>query len=68
MSRFYVNNQSQPNGDHEVHEKGCYWLGLANSTSDLGEHATCRTAVAAAKAIYPTANGCATCAPVCHTG
>ncbi len=28
MSGYCVNNTAQaPNGDHEVHEEGCYWLG-----------------------------------------
>lgn len=67
MSRYYVNNQRQDNGDHEVHVQGCYWLQLANSTRDLGDHLGCHTAVAAAKRIYPTANGCAYCSSACHT-
>jgi hypothetical protein len=33
--------------DHEVHRTGCtYW---PSSNGDLGEHETCRTAIAAAK-------------------
>lgn len=68
MPRYYVNNNSQPNGDHEVHLQGCYWLRQATSTRDLGDHPHCHSAVAAAKVFYPTANGCATCAPSCHTG
>lgn len=67
MSRYYVNNIRQSNGDHEVHVEGCSWLQLATSTRDLGEHLTCITAVAAARRIYPSANGCAYCAPTCHT-
>jgi hypothetical protein len=68
MARYYVNDNAQPNGDHEVHEQGCYWLGLARSTTDLGEHSHCSTAVAAAKRIYWNSNGCKTCCPACHTG
>lgn len=67
MPRYYVNNTRQANGDHEVHAHGCQWLQRATSTRDLGEHLYCQTAVAQAKVIYPTANGCATCAPSCHT-
>lgn len=67
MSRYYVNNTPQANGDHEVHKEGCFWLNLAASARDLGHHLTCVTAVATAKNIYSTANGCAYCAPVCHT-
>ena len=67
MDRYHVNNTPQPNGDHEVHKEGCYWLSRATSTRDLGLHSWCSTAVAAAKGIYRTANGCATCAHTCHT-
>lgn len=67
MPRYLVNRTPQPNGDHEVHVDTCYWLSLAQSTADLGYHATCVTAVSAARAIYPTANGCKHCASSCHT-
>lgn len=67
MSRYYVNNNAQSNGDHEVHVEHCRWLQQARSKRDLGDHGSCTTAVAAAKRIYPTANGCAYCAPACHT-
>lgn len=65
--RYYVNRTRQANGDHEVHAHGCYWLSLATSTSDLGDHGSCVTAVATAKRLYPTANGCVHCSPLCHT-
>jgi hypothetical protein len=65
--RYYVNNTAQPNGDHEVHKEGCYWLGLASSKTDLGYHGTCHTAVAAARAYHRQSNGCIHCSPVCHT-
>lgn len=54
MKKFFVNNTAQAvSRDHEVHEEGCYWLGLAYSTSDLGYHPSCSTAVAQAKLLYP---------------
>lgn len=67
MPRYYVNRTAQPNGDHEVHEEGCFWLGLVISKDDLGEHLMCYTAVYQAKLRYPTANGCKHCALACHT-
>lgn len=67
MEKYFVNNTPQPNGDHEVHKSGCYWLNQANSVQDLGLHTSCYTAVAKAKMTYPTANGCKTCAYDCHT-
>jgi len=66
MAKYYVNDNAQANGDHEVHREGCVWLAKVVSKTYLGEHATCRTAVAAAKKIYPTADGCATCSKDCH--
>lgn len=68
MDRYHVNNRQQSNGDHEVHKEGCYWLSRADSTKDLGLHSSCWGAVNLARTIYPTANGCATCARACHTG
>lgn len=65
MKAYCVNNRAQANGDHEVHTDDCRYL--PNSRTTLGVHASCHSAVAAAKRIYKTANGCRTCSPVCHT-
>ena len=67
MASYSVNDNAQSNGDHEVHESGCYWLGLAKSTTYLGNFTSCDPAVAAAKRIYRQSNGCAHCSPNCHT-
>ena len=67
MADYYVNNTRQENGDHEVHVNGCNWLARAQSTTYLGNYMNCQGAVMAAKRMYPTANGCAYCAPSCHT-
>jgi len=67
MERYYVNNHAQSNGDHEVHKAGCYYLKLAISTTDLGNHTGCYSAVVAAKQIYKQSNGCIYCSPSCHT-
>ena len=68
MTAYYVNNNAQSNGDHEVHKSGCYWLSLATNTSYLGDFYSCFPAVAKARLTYPTANGCAHCSPACNTG
>ena len=67
MDKYYVNNTSQSNGDHEVHKTGCYWLGLIVSKTDLGYHSNCSSAVGKAKTYYRQSNGCKTCSPFCHT-
>lgn len=68
MSKYRVNKNTQsPNYDHEVHKEGCVWWPTQNYI-DLGEHSSCYTAVAAAKAYYSDANGCKTCSKDCHRG
>jgi hypothetical protein len=67
MTKYYVNNNQQSNGDHEVHESGCTWLARAQNTTYLGDFSNCQGAVAAARKIYKTSNGCAFCAKTCHT-
>jgi len=67
MPNYYVNDNAQDNGDHEVHEEGCSWLKQVVSSTPLGYHSSCHGAVRAAKEIYPTADGCAYCCPACHT-
>ena len=65
MPRYYVNNNQQPNGDHEVHKEGCPWM--PSSKIDLGVFSNCASAVAAAKRHYTKADGCAHCCAACHT-
>lgn len=68
MAQYCVNKNSQPNGDHEVHNLGtCTVLPRLENRLALGEHATCHTAVSQAKLTYSQSNGCATCSPSCHT-
>lgn len=67
---YCVNRNAQSgSGDHEVHDlaslKGC--LPLTANRVELGYHPSCKEAVAAAKRLYSDANGCAYCAPACHT-
>ena len=66
-SSYYVNDRAQPTGEHEVHKQGCYYLGLAHSTTYLGMFYTCQEAVATAKyERYNNSDGCAHCSPACH--
>lgn len=67
MAAYYVNDNQQPSGDHEVHVSSCYWYGLINSKTYLGEYASCSPAVTKAKTIYWQSNGCIHCCPACHT-
>jgi hypothetical protein len=65
MALYYVNNNAQPNGDHEVHREGCNYM--PNNRTNLGNHLSCHSAVAQARRTYRTANGCRYCATECHT-
>lgn len=65
MAIHYVNKNAQTNGDHEVHVASCAFF--PSDTVNLGDHATCHTAVAAAKAYYAQSNGCFYCCNACHT-
>lgn len=68
MSRFYVNRNSQDNGNNEVHQEAiCTHPPEPENRKHLGEFDDCRDAVRAAKRLYSNANGCAHCAPICHT-
>ncbi len=68
MAKYCVSRKAHSNGDHEVHniDANCPYLPFTLNQVPLGEHATCDTAVAAARLIYETANGCYNCATGCH--
>jgi hypothetical protein len=68
MPNYYVNKNAQPNGDHEVHKTvGCPTPAAPENRHPLGNFPSCHGAVRKAKEIYPKADGCANCAPECHT-
>lgn len=65
---YYVNDHAQASGDHEVHRSDCYYVQFIESKTFLGSFLSCGPAVAVAKTIYPTADGCAYCSPACNHG
>lgn len=67
MEKYYVNNNAQANGDHEVHKSDCRFVPYIISKKDLGYHYGCDSAVTEAKNTYRQSNGCATCCPSCHS-
>lgn len=66
--RYYVNNNAQTNGDHEVHTETCSYVPKAENRTYLGEYTSCAPAVAKAKTIHRKSNGCYYCSRACHTG
>ena len=67
MPRYYVNKNSQDNGDHEVHDSGCPWLPIRDNRIYLGLFLYCQSAVREAKKHYTKVNGCFWCSRTCHT-
>ncbi|MEC5146136.1 hypothetical protein [Chitinophaga sp. 212800010-3] len=65
--KYYVNNNAQHNGDHEVHAITCRYFSMMFNRTYLGEFETCQEAVREAKKFYPKSNGCKDCSKPCHT-
>lgn len=65
--KYYVNENPQPNGDHEVHVNTCRYFHMMYNVRYLGEFDTCYEAVDEAKKRYRKANGCVHCCTPCHT-
>lgn len=62
MPKYYVNKQENyPNGHHEVHKEGCFWLKQAKRVIELGELPGYLSAIQAAKKHYGNVEGCTTC-------
>ena len=67
MARYYVNDNAQPNGDHEVHRSDCSRLPASENRIYLGDFTSCGLAVTQAKTLYTQVNGCFYCSNPCHT-
>ncbi|TMP49496.1 hypothetical protein CWB79_20230 [Pseudoalteromonas sp. S1649] len=71
MYLFVINQNSQSNGDHEVHNKsiGCSYMPNPEKQVSLGYHNSCSSAISAAKSKWPQnkINGCFYCCNACHT-
>lgn len=68
MPNYYVNDNAQANGDHEVHKEGCSWMPKLENRTYLGNFSNCRDAVREARKHYTQVNGGKHCSPACHTG
>ena len=64
---FYVNEDAQPNGDHEVHRRTCEFLPGIPNQKYLGDFEDCEPAVEEARNYFDQVNGCFFCARQCHT-
>ena len=69
MPAYYVNQNAQDNGDHEVHRSDCDRLPNEANREYLGVFSRCQDAVSEAKRRgYKRANGCYYCSRECNTG
>jgi hypothetical protein len=64
MDKYYVNDDPQPNGDHEVHKANCRYF--PKNVTYLGTFSSCVEAVREAKKKYSRADGCYYCSSECH--
>ena len=67
MAKYYVNDNAQYNGDHEVHKDGCSYMPFVSNKTYLGEFSNCQDAVKESKKKYSKSNGCYYCSNACHT-
>jgi hypothetical protein len=66
MALYYVNMNSQPNRDHEVHTTDCSFMPDSDNRIYLGDFASCQPAIAKARQYFAQSNGCYFCARQCH--
>lgn len=67
MAKYYVNQNAQPTGEHEVHKEGCSYMPEPQNKKYLGEFSNCKDAVKEAKKHYSNVDGCYYCVNECHT-
>lgn len=65
MSYYYVNNEAQSSGEHEMHREGC--AHLTTNRVYLGYFFNCQDALEKARTIYSEVNGCIHCSADCHS-
>ena len=58
---YFLDENSQANGDHEVHRAGCPYLPSENSIKALGEHYSFQSAISQAQAYYTQVEACSYC-------
>ena len=66
MAAYYVNENAQDTGEHEVHEVDCSHMPKPENRTYLGDFTNCKDAVKEAKKIYNNVDGCYYCCNPCH--
>ena len=67
LEYYYVNKNTDAQGNHEVHRESCAYLPQPTNREYLGYFSNSHDAVYKAKQQYPTADGCWHCCPESHT-
>jgi hypothetical protein len=65
MENYYVNNDAQSTGEHEVHKDGCSYM--PRNKTYLGLYTNCAAAVQKARTVFSNVDGCYYCCNACHT-
>ncbi len=63
---YYVNQNAQPSGEHEVHAENCAFLPSAENRIYLGYFSNGREAIKEARKHYSNVDGCFYCCPESH--
>jgi hypothetical protein len=66
MSSYYVNENAQTTGEHEVHKEGCEHMPSDSHKKYLGNYDNCQDALKKAKEYYTNVDGCFYCCYPCH--
>lgn len=67
MDHYYVNENAQSTGEHEVHKESCKYFPSIKNRKYLGYFSNCSDAVKKAKEYYEEVDGCRECCYACHT-
>lgn len=67
MTKYYVNQNAQDDGYHEVHAEDCVLLPLLKNKEYIGDFPICGLAIIKARMHYKNVDGCIHCAKPCHT-
>ncbi len=67
---YYINDNAQSNGDHEVHAEGCRWMPDLSNRTYLGYLVSSFAAISIARLKFPywKIDGCAYCCPESNHG
>nr|VFK52359.1 MAG: hypothetical protein BECKTC1821D_GA0114238_11712 [Candidatus Kentron sp. TC] len=66
MHHYYVSDNAQSTGEHEVHRIGCSFMPNHGNKTYLGHFSNCREAILRAREIYSDVDGCYYCSLDCH--